>query len=344
MKTLNDNIYNQTLDRNHPKFKLWKSAGLLLTYQCNCRCAFCYYNCGPQLGGRMPVEMAISAWKGLKDLVGDKAKIHLTGGEPFLHFDRLCEILEAGQQQGLGPADMVETNGFWATEEKVIREKIAALDQLGMNTLKISCDPFHQEFVDIEPLRLLARIAGEMLGPDRILVRWEKHLNDPVAMKNISEAMRQDHYCKAIGDYPCRFTGRAAVVIAPLVSDKPAEAFKDNACGRSLLGSAGVHIDPYSNIFSGTCSGIIVGNLTHKSLCDIWCGFTPEFHTLFETLFNEGPYGWLAEARKHGYQPLDQYASKCHLCSDIRQFFFEKGLYPELFGPRECYSDTETSS
>ena len=79
-----DNSYNSRLGRNEAKFKLWRSAGLLVTYKCNCRCEFCYYNCSPEQGGLMPVETFISAWKSLKSLSPNNARLHITGGEPFL--------------------------------------------------------------------------------------------------------------------------------------------------------------------------------------------------------------------------------------------------------------------
>ena len=43
MIELSENVYNSRLSRSEPKFKLWRSAGLLLTYKCNCACEFCYY-------------------------------------------------------------------------------------------------------------------------------------------------------------------------------------------------------------------------------------------------------------------------------------------------------------
>ena len=53
----------------------------------------------------MPVDTAINAWGSLKSLAGDAAKIHITGGEPFLYWDRLEHILKEGQKQKLGIVD-----------------------------------------------------------------------------------------------------------------------------------------------------------------------------------------------------------------------------------------------
>ena len=135
MIELSENIYNSNVSRNEPKFKLWRSAGLLLTYKCNCACEFCYYNCCPVKKGLLPVDTAISAWQSLKILAGDSAKIHITGGEPFLYWEKIQEILEEAQNQKLGKVDLIETNGFWATDEKVIRQRLIKNDLMALDYL-----------------------------------------------------------------------------------------------------------------------------------------------------------------------------------------------------------------
>jgi len=339
MIELSENIYNSRTKRSEPKFKLWRSAGLMLTYKCNCACEFCYYNCSPDKGGLMPVDTAISAWQSLKVLAGDNAKIHFTGGEPFLYWDRLQEVLDQAQKQNLGKVDLIETNGFWATSEKIVTQRLKKLNELGMNRFKVSTDPFHQQFVDIEPVRRLADIAVEILGPERVLVRWQKYLDNPTDMKNLSPAELERQYINAIKDYPCRFTGRAAGRLAELVTSKSIESLAAMNCKSDFLGAKGVHIDPFGNVFSGTCSGIIVGNINHSPLDDIWKQFDPRSSGLIGTLFNKGPCGLLDEVEKQGYERAEFYAGKCHLCTSIRQFFFNSGLEKSVIGPAECYSD-----
>lgn len=358
MSLLSRNNYNKQAGRDEPKFKIWRNAGFLLTYKCNAKCEFCYYNCSPEQGpalrsaakngGLMPVDMAINAWRSLKELAGDGAKIHITGGEPFLYWEHLVEILREAKKNNLGPAchgeahqrsrvDMIETNGFWATDENIIKDRMKILDELGLSRLKISCDPFHQEYVDIELVRRLAKTAKEVIGRDRVLVRWEKYLDKPVEMKNITADERNKFYVEALKDYPCRFTGRAAGKIAELVASQKVEQIAARNCSNAFLDAKGVHIDPYGNIFSGTCSGIIVGNIAKRPLAEIWKNWQPSNDKIIETLFNSGPGGLLDEAIKAGYKPAKLYASKCHLCTSIRRFFFDKGLYKTVLGPAECY-------
>ena len=338
MTELSENIYNCSVARNEPKFKLWRSAVLLLTYKCNCACEFCYYNCDQHKKGLMSVDTAISAWQSLKVLAGESTKVHITGGEPFLYWEKLQEILEEAKDQNLGKVDLIETNGFWATDEKVIKQRLKRLDELGMHRFKVSTDPFHQEYVDVEPLRRLAEIATEILGPKRVLVRWQKYLDKPAEMKNLSVNEREQMYLRAMEDYPCRFTGRAARRLAELVAVLPSEELTSMNCKTDLLSAKGVHIDPFGNVFSGTCSGIIVGNINQTKLEDIWKQFHPEQNEFINTLFNVGPFGLLEQACELGYQKAKLYAGKCHLCTSIRQFFYDKGIEKSIIGPVECYS------
>jgi organic radical activating enzyme len=350
MIVLSENIYNRSISRDQPKFKVWTSAGLLLTYKCNASCEFCYYNCSPEKNGLVSVDMAVNAWQSLKVLAGDSAKIHITGGEPFLYWDRLQQILEQAKKLNLGKVDLIETNGFWAADEGTIKERLKILDELGMLRLKISTDPFHQEYVDIEPVRRLARMATEVLGERRVLVRWREYLESPIEMKELLAGERQEQYIRAINDYPCRFTGRAAVKLAELVAKDTVEQIAQADCKGAFLSAKGIHIDPFGNVFSGTCSGIIIGNINQSPLENIWRQFHPAKSEFIDTLFNVGPFGLLEKAAKLGYQkaevyagkPATPWASKCHLCTSMRQFLFDNGLERSIIGPAECYCGLKT--
>ena len=338
---LSENIYNRHLSRNEPKFKLWRSAGLMLTYQCNAACEFCYYHCSPRKGGLMPLQTCLAAWRSLRTLAGAEARIHLTGGEPFLYWDHLVEILRQGKAQNLGAVDLLETNGFWATDDRLIADRLKTLVELGVQRLKISVDPLHQEYVDIEPARRLAAAAKSMLGPDRVLVRWEKYLGD---LRSQISSLRLDErdriYVETYRDYPFRFTGRAAGHLAGLLASKPAEAFGRVNCLAGFLGAKGVHIDPYGNVFSGTCSGIILGNICPTPLEEIWKAFHPGQIEFVRILCERGPVGLLEKAKSLGYEELPAYADKCHLCTHMRQFFFERHVEPAVVGPADCYAPT----
>jgi organic radical activating enzyme len=332
-----DNLYNRRAERNQPKLKLWRYAGLMLTYRCSASCAFCYYCCAPDKGGLMTVNTAMEAWQGLVRLAGGTAKIHLTGGEPFLYFDRLAEIVEQAHRQGLTGLEYVETNASWATDAGQIRDRLKFLDANGLEKLKISWDVFHAEFIDPEAVLRLREIAEKVLGKERVLVRWQRYLQDPVRTCRLGPQEKIEAYRKALQQDFCRLTGRAAFQLAPLLAGSSPEQFCGRCCGSEILAAKGVHIDPYGNVFSGQCSGIVVENVGQIPLDTMWSQFDPARMTFWQILTEQGPFGFLQQALESGYIPLTQYASKCHFCTDLRRFFFDKGLFLPIISPEECY-------
>lgn len=285
----------------------------------------------------MPVETAIGAWEGLVRIAGDAARVHITGGEPFLYFDRLVEIMQQARQLGLTPVETIETNAGWPGSQAEIAEKLRQLDELGMDRLKISWDAFHEEFIDIESVRRLISIAREILGPDRVLVRWEKHLDHPTGIRNMDDSDRQTVLKEALHSDPCRLTGRAADELAVLSEQHPVENFVSKNCQTALLGSKGVHVDPDGHVFNGQCSGMMVGNVNQTPLDEIWKSFDPEKGDFWQILYENGPIGLLDHPNAGDYPKQDRYSSKCHLCTDIRRFFFDNGRFSQIIGPDNCY-------
>lgn len=339
MLKLQDNRYNARQMRDQPKLKLWKYAGLMLTYRCTAACRFCYYYCSPAAAGLMSVDTAIQSWQGLVRIAGQHAKVHITGGEPFLYFQRLAEICKTAKQLHLTPVDSIETNaGAW-TEEAELTDQLRYLDDCGLNRMKVSWDAFHEEFIDIEKVRRFISISRQVLGPDRVLVRWEKHLDHPTGIRNMTPEQKKTVLRTALDADSCRFTGRAADDLAPLVAGHCPEVFQNQCCQNALLGSKGVHIDPYGNVFNGQCSGMIVGNVTQTPLDVLWAAFEPDRMEFWKDLYAKGPVGLLESGSGRDYSPLDTYASKCHLCTHIRRFFFDRQKYSAIIGPKDCYDN-----
>ena len=287
----------------------------------------------------MDVDTALQAWQGLIRLVGGAAKIHLTGGEPFLYFERLAQIVQQAYRQGLTGLKYIETNASWATNTAEIRDRLKFLDANGLEKLKISWDAFHAEFIDLEAVLRLKEIAEEALGPDRVLVRWQRYLQEPVKIRGLETQEKNEVYRRALRQDFCRLTGRAAFQLAGLMTLSPAASFSGRNCKSEILGAKGVHIDPYGNVFSGQCSGMVVGNVRQTPLDAMWSQFDPSQTPFWQTLSADGPSGFLRQAQVAGYIPAAQYASKCHLCTDLRRFFFDKRLFWPIISPEECYSE-----
>lgn len=326
--------------------KHWSFAGLMLTYWCNARCASCYLCCGPDRNADcnardMSIDHALEIWRGLIQASPHGCRIHLSGGEPFGDWDKLIELCRRAKSQGLAPLEKVETNAFWAVDEKSVREKVSALDEAGMETLGISCDPYHQEFVPIERCRLAARLAGEMLGESRVQVRWRDWLRDGVDTFGLGEQEKAAIFARYAVARRERLNGRAADVLAGHLPGLPMDAYAGMSCHESLLRSRHVHVDGQGRVMPGTCAGILLGTVGGGAgIGEIWRQLTEDFasRAVVGELSRRGPYGLAQAAVKAGFAPRRQgYATKCHLCWDVRRFLVLGGLHAEELGPGWLY-------
>jgi len=320
--------------------KYWSFAGLLLTYGCNARCASCYVCSGPSAGGDMTVEAGLRLWAGLQAASPHGCRIHIGGGEPFGRWDALIDLARQAQAAGLGPLEAVETNAYWATDESIVRDRLGALDAAGLGRLTISADPYHQQFVPIERVRLAERVGREVLGPARVRVRWRDWADGAVDVAAMASSERRALFAAWARRGRDRFTGRAAAEIAPHLPLNPPAAFADNPCGQRLLRSRHVHVDGDGIVCPGTCAGIVLGRAkSPESVGAIWRALARDHARLdvIGPLVRTGPVALMAEAERCGYRARDGYAGKCHLCYDVRRYLFGHGHYRDRLGPGVVY-------
>jgi MoaA/NifB/PqqE/SkfB family radical SAM enzyme len=321
--------------------KHWSFAGLLLTYRCNARCESCYLCCSPDRTEAMSAESAIAIWEGLICVSPHGCRVHLSGGEPFLDWPRLIEICRAARRAGLSPLEKVETNAFWADSPRTVRERVRQLDEAGMGKLSISADPYHQQYVALSRARLAADVAREELGPSRVQVRWEDWLRGGADTGALPADERKGLFLRYAVQGRDRLGGRAAEELAPLLELKSLAELPDKPCREALLRSRHVHVDPEGRLMPGTCAGIVLGRCGEKSIAEIWRELD-ESHAsrpVVGRLALGGPKALLGEALSAGMKPRDAYASRCHLCWDVRRYLASRGMYPEEIGPAWMYGE-----
>lgn len=314
----------------------------MLTYWCNARCASCYLSCGPDRGDEMTADDAISFWRSLIDASPHGCRVHITGGEPFGNWPRLLEICRRASDEGLSPLQKIETNAFWAIERAQVRDRIAALDEAGMERLIISSDPYHQQFVPIDRCRLLAETAIEMLGANRVQVRWADWLAEGFDTGKLAADERLELFATYAAHGRDRLNGRAVSGIAHAMLRKSPAELADKPCSETLLRSRHVHVDGCGRVMPGTCAGIVLGVVGELSAADIWHKLDSDHadRHIVGTLATRGPVGLLEEAKATGYPAREQYASKCQLCWELRSHFVARGLGGQELGPAELYDAT----
>lgn len=120
-------------------------ACLVLTYGCGFRCRHCMYSCAPGRAGRMEVSQACRAIDQLNLSPRFDGHISLAGGEPWLVYDDMREIMSYGHER-YGNAFTVSTNAAWATTAAAAESALRPLVSRGLIALQISFDDFHLQF------------------------------------------------------------------------------------------------------------------------------------------------------------------------------------------------------
>ncbi len=320
--------------------KYWTFAGLLLTDRCPACCEACYLNLPGEEHACMNVETALRIWRELQEASPHGCRVHLTGGEPFTRWSLLIAVARQGSAAGLGPLEKVETNGFWARDKALIRERLTALDRAGMKKLSISADPFHQQFVPLQRVRLLARVAEDLLGPDRVQVRWRDWMACGTDTAHLADKQRQQLFVDWLSRGRDRLNGRAAELLADTLDRVPPEQLAED-CRERLLRNRHVHVSPGGEIWPGVCAGIVIGRTgAGMSVAGIRERLIRDYadRPILGRLVRGGPAELLGLARETGFQPAAGYAGKCHLCWKIRAHLWKTGGFTEELGPACIYA------
>lgn len=329
--------------------KYWSRAGLMLTDWCNAACASCYLSCSPAETGWMDLDLAMTAWEGLVAASPHGCGVHLSGGEPFGRFDLLLALARSARREGLGPLESVETNAFWATGERDIRDRLGALDAAGMGRLAISADPFHQQFVPIERPRRLARIARERLGPGRVRVRWEDWLADGFDLAGLDPHRRREVFADYLAGGRDRLNARAADRLGPVLPGQPVEHFEQRSCREALLRSKHVHVLPDGTVMPGVCAGIALGRVVRGrpgSVGELWRALAEDAdrRPVLGALLAGGPVALAQRTGPDGFQPDPAgYPSACALCWSVRKTRFRAGHDSGELAPSRLYRNEKTT-
>ncbi len=290
----------------------------------------------------MTADEAVRLWGQLTAASPHGCRVHITGGEPFGDWELLIEVCRRAKAAGLGPLDKVETNAFWATDEKLVRSRLAELDAAGMERLCISTDPYHQQYVPIANCRLAAKVAEEVLSPHRVQVRWRDWLENGSDTAGLTSDEVGEIFARYAAGNRERLNGRAARELAAYFPHKSHLDFADNPCREALLRSRHVHVGPGGLIMPGTCGGIVLGRADNQSIEEIWRGSAESWSQkpVLAALSCKGPVGLfgLAEAAGFSFAPDSRgYAGKCHLCWEIRRHMVASGLAGDELAPEWMY-------
>lgn len=163
-------------------------AVLRMSYHCNAACRHCYNESGPE---RREPRLALSR---MLDIVRQMPAsymdtLHLTGGEPFLHFDDVLTLIAEARAVGLRKVS-VFTNGYWAKDPDIARRRLARLREAGFmatgsDAMEVSTGVAHGAFIEIARIGTLVDAYHREFGrkPAVKCELWEGHHPDDEAVR-----------------------------------------------------------------------------------------------------------------------------------------------------------------
>jgi hypothetical protein len=236
--------------------------------------------------------------------------------------------------------EYIETNAYWCDNRSSIAERLKALTKAGADTLCISFDPYHAEYVPYRKPLLLAEVCrhehfGYFLWQDRY-ARMLTRLDADKAhdRETMEREASPDYIWETALSYGLGFGGRAINIEAEYKEGKPLEEVVNGNPCRSLLSGGHFHVDMYGRYIPPGCTGIAI------ALSEAVRGIPPNKYPAFEALTSGGVGGLLKYAKERGFFMGDdsEFPSSCALCFFIRHWLSEKGGCPEL--DREHYKES----
>jgi hypothetical protein len=311
------------------RVKILQHGGIMVNYQCNAACRHCLYSCSPS--GKTGYVDEAAAKKICRLLLqGGCRSVHIGGGEPFLNFNGLVMMIRELNRTGINP-DYIETNAFWAADLKKAREYLECLLTEGINTLCISIDPFHAEYVPYGAPLDLAELC-EKNGMGYFL--WKQEFLSALSQldpqkthsrADMEKVLSKDYIFKTARLYGIGYGGRAVNIEVEMSLQQgstfysPDQLTAGSLPCNNLLSTGHFHVDKDCFFIPPRCTGIII------PLEEVVGGIPPKKYPAFEALYFGGISALLELALSHGFLPDDRgYPSKCNLCFYLRSFLSKK--------------------
>ncbi|MEN3013873.1 MAG: radical SAM protein [Endomicrobiia bacterium] len=321
------------------------SCGIFLTYRCCANCRHCVYASSAKWSAdfldkkkAIFIIEQLSKWLPKSSYITFNAGIHFSGGEPFLNFELLVDLVKIAKEHKISPV-LVETNCFWAKDKKTSIEKLSKLRSYGLDGILLSINPFVLEFVKFRNIKVALESALEIFGHSGVIL-YQEIFYDAIAKSNIFATLKFEEFIKKFGYKMLTYMellpmGRATYKLTNLFKKYPKEYFFNTNCAEEFINPYHVHIDNYGNYIPSFCAGISLNNLfeTHDPL-NVNLKEKPIIQALTKSL-EELYY----IAKQYHYQPLSEgYISKCHMCLDIRKHIVAKTHQFKELTPTQYYT------
>lgn len=260
----------------------------------------------------MPLEDAFAYIDQAINLPSAIQGVGITGGEPFLFFDEVLQIVRYASERGL-PVRCI-TNGFWATSEARAAVALERLKAAGLCFLGLSADSFHQEHVPLENVKRVLRLCREIGLRTSVNVAVTRHswrLSD--LLVELGDCSQEAYFHEIL----CLPTGRAGISLART------EFFDVPGIPMGRCAFMGVlMVLPDGDVYPCCSAGgmtrpLLMGNVASETLREMVDKSSKNF--LYSLLEWYGPACFVPAIEEEGLgHMLDTaYVNECHLCYEI---------------------------
>jgi hypothetical protein len=314
-----------------------RNVDFLLTFRCPAKCKHCSYKAGPERRGYMKLKDAKSYLEELTD-TQPLQSITVHGGEPFLYFEHLKEIIEKAGEVVV-PRRGVITNGYWAKTKEIAKKKLVELKRVGLTCITFSLDSFHQEYIPLEIVKTGIETAAN-IGFDRVCV--DSYFLAGIDSDNFYDTLTREALESLRGldevevhRYRVSFEGRGAELARHV---KLREDLPSGKCplrfwiDGTLKNPETIEIDFEGNVT--LCPGICIGNTKRQPLTQLLQSYNCHMHPILSIIAEKGPVGLLEIAEEKGFKQR-KFVDECHLCYELRKYL--RAYYPQFLTPVDCY-------
>lgn len=138
-----------------------------LTQKCSAQCEICCFESSPTCTMSLDINRVREYINSASKLDYIKT-IAFTGGEPFLIYNDLRELIKLASLSGKRVTTI--TNGYWASNYDLVITKIKELKERGLNHLSISYDSYHSEYIDVNNIRNILKATMQLGLPTSLAI------------------------------------------------------------------------------------------------------------------------------------------------------------------------------